>query len=168
MTLIKIKFNSEMERAIIEGRKCCTTRDEIKGNIGDLFRVNDRMYRIIQVDEIDLFYSSAMANAEGFKSDIEYLDCMSEIYPDLVECSPVFIHHFAYAGPGCTILAGPAGTGGRNEKGVSVMTCTGVDAEAVRVCLDIEAIARKYDKSVMDVMNRVMEIHCTWEGREND
>lgn len=101
MTLIKIKFNSEMERAIIEGRKCCTTRDEIKGNIGDLFRVKDRMYRIIQVDESDLFYSSAMANAEGFKSDIEYLDCMSEIYPDLVECSPVFIHHFAYAGPWC-------------------------------------------------------------------
>ena len=48
------------------------------------------------------------------------------------------------------------------------MTCTGFDAEAVRVCLDIKAIARKYDKSVMDVMNRVMEIHCTWEGREND
>ena len=168
MTLIKIKFNSEMERAIIEGRKCCTTRDEIKGNIGDLFRVNDRMYRIIQVDEIDLFYSSAMANAEGFKSDIEYLDCMSEIYPDLVECSPVFIHYFAYAGPWCTTLAGPAGTGGRNENGVSVMTCTGFDAEAVRVCFDIEAIARKYNVGVMDVMNRVMQVHCTWEGREND
>jgi len=60
------------------------------------------------------------------------------------------------------------GTGGRNEKGVSVMTCTGFDAEAVRVCLDIEAIARKYNVGVMDVMNRVMEIHCTWEGREND
>ena len=155
MTLIKIKFNSEMERAIIEGRKCCTTRDEIKGNIGDLFRVKDRMYRIIQVDEIDLLYSSAMANAEGFKSDIEYLDCMSEIYPDLVECSPVFIHYFAYAGPWCTILADPEGG-------------TGIDAEAVRVCLDIEAIARKYNVGVMDVMNRVMEIHCTWEGREND
>jgi len=48
------------------------------------------------------------------------------------------------------------------------MTCTGFDAEAVRVCLDIEAIARKYDKSVMDVMNLVMEIHCAWEWREND
>lgn len=106
MTIIKIKFNPEMERAIIEGRKCCTTRDEIKGNIGDLFRVKDRMYRIIQVDEIDLFYSSAMANAEGFKSDIEYLDCMSEIYPDLVECSPVFIHYFAYAGPLCPQFRG--------------------------------------------------------------
>jgi hypothetical protein len=105
MTLINIKFNPEMERAIIEGRKCCTTRHEIKGNIGDLFRVKDRMYRIIQVDESDLLYSSAMANAEGFKSDIEYLDCMSEIYPDLdpdlVECSPVFIHYFAYAGEWC-------------------------------------------------------------------
>ena len=48
------------------------------------------------------------------------------------------------------------------------MTRTGFDAEAVRVCLDIEAIARKHNVGVMDVMNRVMQIHCTWEGREND
>jgi len=48
------------------------------------------------------------------------------------------------------------------------VSCTGFDAEAVRVCLDIEAIARKYDKSVMDVMNMIMQVHCTWEGREND
>jgi hypothetical protein len=161
MTLIKIKFNSEMERAIIEGRKCCTTRDEIKGNIGDLFRVKDRMYRIIQVDESDLFYSSAMANAEGFKSDIEYLDCMSEIYPDLVECSPVFIHYFAYAGPWCPQF----GVNGAVCSVPERLCDTGFDAEAVRVCFDIEAIARKHNVGVMDVMNRVMQVHCTWEGR---
>lgn len=105
MTIINLKFSPEMEELVLQGKKCCTTRDEQKGEVGDLFRVKDRMYRIIQVDESDLLYSSAMANAEGFKSDIEYLDCMSEIYPDLdpdlVECSPVFIHYFAYAGDWC-------------------------------------------------------------------
>jgi len=44
------------------------------------------------------------------------------------------------------------------------VTRTGFDAEAVRVCLDIEAIARKYNVGVMDVMNLVMEIHCTLGG----
>ena len=48
------------------------------------------------------------------------------------------------------------------------MTCAGFDAEAVRVCFDIEAIARKHHVGVMDVMNRVMQVHCTWEGRESD
>ena len=57
---------------------------------------------------------------------------------------------------------------GVSERGGQGMTRTGFDAEAVRVCLDIEAIARKHNVGVMDVMNRVMQIHCTWEGREND
>jgi len=44
------------------------------------------------------------------------------------------------------------------------VTCTGFDAEAVRVCLDIEAIARKYDMGFMDVMNTIMKVHCTLGG----
>ena len=47
------------------------------------------------------------------------------------------------------------------------MTCTGYDDEAARACIDIETIARKYNAPFMDVMNRIMQIHCTWEGRND-
>ena len=96
MTLINLKFSPEMERAILEGQKCCTTRDEKKGQPGDLFIVQDRVYRILQIDECDLNYASVMANAEGFKSDIEFTDALMEFYPDVFLESMVYIHYFAF------------------------------------------------------------------------
>jgi hypothetical protein len=96
MTLINLKFNPEMETAIIEGRKCCTTRDEQKGKPGDIFIVRDRVYRILQVDDCDLNYASVMAKAEGFTTDVKFEDCMMEIYPDMALDSTVYIHYFAY------------------------------------------------------------------------
>ena len=44
----------------------------------------------------------------------------------------------------------------------------GMNQEVCEMCLKIEAIARKYNVPVMDVMNMIMQVHCTWEGREND
>ena len=98
MTLINLKFSPEMEQAILDGRKCCTTRDEKKGQLGDIFVVKNRLYRIIQIDECDLIYASVMANAEGFNTDIEFEDCMMDIYPDLSLDSTVYIHYFASMG----------------------------------------------------------------------
>ena len=43
-----------------------------------------------------------------------------------------------------------------------------MNAEVCEICLKIEAIARKYNVGVMDVMNMIMQVHCTWAGREND
>ena len=43
------------------------------------------------------------------------------------------------------------------------MTCTGLDAETADVCMKIEQIAKKYDKPVMDIMNRIMQMHITWD-----
>jgi len=43
------------------------------------------------------------------------------------------------------------------------MTCTGLDAVAADVCQKIEHASKKYDTPFMDVMNRVMQMHVTWE-----
>lgn len=96
MSLINLKFSPEMEELILQGKKCCTTRDEKKGEAGDLFVVGTRVYRIIQINECDLNYASVMANAEGFNNDIEFEDCIMDIYPDLSLDSTVYIHYFAY------------------------------------------------------------------------
>lgn len=99
MTPINLKFSPEMEERIISGWKCCTTRDEVKGSPGDTFTVRDRLYRIIQVDECDMFYASVMAHAEGFESDIAFEEYLYSIYPHLVDETTVYIHYFAYVGP---------------------------------------------------------------------
>ena len=101
MALIKLKFSPEMEELVLQGKKCCTTRDEKKGEIGDIFRVKDRLYRILQVDECDLEYASVMAPSEGFESDVEFIDTILEIYPELCSCDTVYIHFFAYVGDWC-------------------------------------------------------------------
>lgn len=43
------------------------------------------------------------------------------------------------------------------------MTCTGLDAVAADLCLKIEHASKKYNVPVMDVMNRIMQMHITWE-----
>ena len=49
------------------------------------------------------------------------------------------------------------------ERGGEGMTCTGLDAVATDLCLKIEHAAKKYDLGFMDVMNRIAQIHCSWE-----
>ena len=72
MTLINLKFSPKMERAIIEGEKCCTTRDEPKGNVGDLFVLKDRLYRLIRVMPIDINEANVFYDLEGFGSGSEF------------------------------------------------------------------------------------------------
>jgi len=54
MSWISIPFSREMERAIIGGRKVCTTRKEIKGEVGDYFIVSGKAYRIVWIEEVTL------------------------------------------------------------------------------------------------------------------
>ncbi|MCK9592811.1 MAG: ASCH domain-containing protein [Methanoregula sp.] len=67
MTLITLRFAPEMEDAILAGKKCCTSRKNKKGEVGDLFVVKDRLYRIVHVHHC-LLYSvrDAYYDAEGF------------------------------------------------------------------------------------------------------
>jgi hypothetical protein len=101
MTLINLKFSPEMEKAVMEGRKCCTTRDEPKGKIGDVFRVKGRLYRVIQITMCDFLNVLPLANAEGFSSDIKFEIEIRKYYPDITYDNKVFIHFFAYIGDWC-------------------------------------------------------------------
>ena len=44
------------------------------------------------------------------------------------------------------------------------MTCTGFDAVTMDLCQKIEHVSSKYDKPFMEVLNRIMEFHTSWEG----
>ena len=100
MTLINLKFSPDMERAIIEGIKICTTRDEPKGKPGDIFRVQNRLYRIVEVrsgrfPEFYMFYI-----LEGFSTPDEYRAKIKQIYPKNLN-DLYHVHFFAYLGDWC-------------------------------------------------------------------
>lgn len=47
--MIRIPFSKEMESAVIDGIKCCTSRSEAYGSPGVLFSVHGLTYRILDV-----------------------------------------------------------------------------------------------------------------------
>ncbi len=78
MPLITLSFAPEMEEAILQGRKCCTTRFDKKDEnnkpippyeVGDRFVVQDRLYEIVGVHRrcIQDVYVSYLS-CEGFRS----------------------------------------------------------------------------------------------------
>ncbi len=54
MSWIVIPFSREMGRAILEGRKICTTRKEKMGEVGDYFIVSGKAYRIVWIEWVTL------------------------------------------------------------------------------------------------------------------
>jgi hypothetical protein len=100
LALINLKFSPEMEELILQGKKCCTTRDERKGEIGDTFRVGNRIYRIIQVSSHDVSGIAHLYRLEGFEFRHHFLKTIEEIYPDIYDSGDnvVYVHFFAYVG----------------------------------------------------------------------
>lgn len=99
MALIKLKFSPEMEELVLQGKKCCTTRDEKKGEVGDVFRLKgDRLYRIIEIEEITIGLGSLYYKQEGFESSQRYRECIDFIYPGI---SRFYLHWFQYFDSGC-------------------------------------------------------------------
>jgi hypothetical protein len=97
MTLINLKFAPEMEELVLQGKKCCTTRDEPKGEVGDLFVVKNRVYRIISVTR-ENYSLSHYFGPEGFKTFREFADCIRNIYKNCDDIHTWYIHFFAYVG----------------------------------------------------------------------
>lgn len=127
MTLITLKFTPDMEEAILQGRKCCTTRDEQKGNLGDLFVVKDRVYRLLQVDRRMHPYECTDFLIEGFESFDLLKSELERFYPQVIKTlerfsdigkpgEEVYVHFFAYVGE---IPASPSCSGCPiNEEGI--------------------------------------------------
>ena len=97
MTLINLKFSPDMEQAVIEGRKCCTTRMAQKGNVGDTFLVRDRVYRIVSILYVlaDEIYEFAML--DGFSNPSDYVSRLRELY-NLKSGYILTVHFFAFTG----------------------------------------------------------------------
>lgn len=105
MTIINLKFSPDMEEAIMEGRKCCTTRDKRKGEIGDLFVIKDRVYRLTDIQEVDSLDIQYCHRNDGFENVTNYMEKLHNLYPDkfkdlMGEPIPVlYVHYFAYVKP---------------------------------------------------------------------
>lgn len=99
--LITLKFSPDMTERILNGYKCCTTRDEQKGNVGDLFTVAGQMYRICRIGSHYFMNVTYLYEAEGFSSEEAFEKTLLEFYPDLKPDSRVWTHWFAYVGDGC-------------------------------------------------------------------
>ena len=97
MKLIRLKFSDRMRDLIQYAKKSATCRREQKGNTGDIFLVENRVYRITQVNQIfmadacDLFYE-----AEGFTEPEEMITALKEYYPGIMSSDLMYIHHFAF------------------------------------------------------------------------
>ena len=99
MPIIPLRFSPDMERAVTTGKKCSTVRTERKGDVGDVFIIQGRMYRICHVHRAALqSFRDGYYNADGFSSPAEFQEFWeTHVGPfNPVQCC--YIHLFAYMG----------------------------------------------------------------------
>ena len=79
---ISLPFSHEMYHAIQQGQKVCTTRSEKKGEIGDLFVVSGRAYRIVDIQEQTLNdVARLLYRQEGFKDSGDFIRFWKLLHP---------------------------------------------------------------------------------------
>jgi hypothetical protein len=99
MALINLRFTPEAEELILQGKKCCTVLDEINGTVGDLFRIETRLYRIVEIVECPyLFIVKKFFKINGYASSDDYLFDVRRIFNDSAPGDLMYIHFFAYVG----------------------------------------------------------------------
>ncbi len=102
---IVIPFLDHMRQACIEGKKTCTSRTKVYGNIGDRFILdcvagNQReqaMFELTKIEQLRLSYvADNLYQAEGCHSHDEFTGLWHAIHPRLGfrPLQRVFTHHF--------------------------------------------------------------------------
>jgi len=97
MTEIEIPFRADMAKAILEGRKSCTSRTKQYGEPGDTFQVQGMRLQLLRIEQHVLAYvSSYLYGAEGTNSPQEFEELWAEIHPrrGFIEDEAVFTHFF--------------------------------------------------------------------------
>jgi len=89
-----MSFLPEMEALIMAGKKCCTTRKDRKGELGDLFVVRNQIYTLVQV--IESLNPECFYGAEGCRSADEFIRTMKSIYGESWRDDPLYTHFFAF------------------------------------------------------------------------
>lgn len=79
--IIEMKFNQNNKKAVLEGRKRCTSRFEPKGVAGDTFCVGEKLFELINVTALRLGdVANDLYRDEGFESPEEFIRAWNEIY----------------------------------------------------------------------------------------
>lgn len=101
MKEIQIPFSKEMTQAILGGRKCTTARSEEKGDVGDVFRIQDNFYRIVHIRPVLLKYiRDTYYLTEGCESPEHFERIWRSLHRGhYTENKLYFLHFFAFAGP---------------------------------------------------------------------
>lgn len=69
------RFARAMKKAILEGRKYCTTRGHKLGEVGDRWPLEGKVYEYTNIEEYQLDYVAVMLyKQEGFNSPQEFRD----------------------------------------------------------------------------------------------
>lgn len=132
MNFITVKFDSDMKDLVLAGKKCCTTRLKPLGDIGDIFVVENRVFRILDIYRESHPCETRYFALEGFPSKREFIDRIEKIYPELAEESKklvdlhtVYCHIFATVSTKCYSLAHFASA--MDEHGFSTLRIEGFE-----------------------------------------
>lgn len=139
MKEVKIAFSKEMSRAILDGRKCTTARSEEKGEIGDVFQIQDNFYRIVHICPAKLKYiEDIFYRTEGCESPDHFERLWRSLHRGhYYENKLYFLHFFAFAGPNdseCTTCPFADWNSDRTEFSCEHPDYPGVVAEDELVC----------------------------------
>ncbi len=82
MAEIFIPFNPQMVDAIDAGNKSCTSRYSVYGQVGDIFRLRGRVYKIVAVKTPVLkFVKDNLWQQEGFASALDFENFWVKLHP---------------------------------------------------------------------------------------
>ena len=96
MTKIILAFSPQMQAAITDGRKCCTSRTHKKGEPGDIFTVGGQLFRLTHIIEM---YADSVAKelygAEGFNNPAGFINWMTAHKGKSDPEQVLYVHFFA-------------------------------------------------------------------------
>jgi hypothetical protein len=94
---IKIPFQPDMKEAILQGKKTCTSRNQLYGFNGDWFFIDGHKFVIIITSSVPLGYvAKNMYQQEGFLNPASFIKKWNEIHPvrRYNPCQTVWLHEF--------------------------------------------------------------------------
>jgi hypothetical protein len=95
--LVEIPFSKVMAKAALDGRKVCTSRSEVKGDLGDTFMIEGKEFRIVDIQRHRLIsVTSILFRQEGVNTPEEFEELWKSLHRGHYNGSNmVFVHFFA-------------------------------------------------------------------------
>ena len=88
-------FSKEMTAALLDGRKCCTSRSKKYGELGDTFNVEGEVFRIVDiVPELLSDITALYYRCEGCRTADEFIDLWKRLHRGVWNPDRVYYIHF--------------------------------------------------------------------------